>query len=210
MLLDFDGPICDIFAGLPAPEVAARLRRMLKSAGVTIPEHVQRQDDPLEVFRFSASLSEELNKATSDLLTALEVKAASTARPTPGALDLLRDLHKKGKPVAIVSNNSAPAVAAYLETAGILWAVKHISARASKDPRLMKPNPYLVRQALYHLEAAEDATVLVGDSTTDMEVCKSTNITAVGFVNRPSKEEALAAAGADLLITSMTELSGPE
>jgi hypothetical protein len=29
LLLDFDGPICSVFAGLPAPVIADRLRRTL-------------------------------------------------------------------------------------------------------------------------------------------------------------------------------------
>lgn len=33
VLLDFDGPVCSVFAGLPAPEVAARLSASLAAPG---------------------------------------------------------------------------------------------------------------------------------------------------------------------------------
>lgn len=33
VLLDFDGPVCDVYAGMPAPSVAAQLRQMLAAAG---------------------------------------------------------------------------------------------------------------------------------------------------------------------------------
>ena len=38
LLLDFDGPICNLFAGLPAPTVAAQLRELLDLNGKPLPE----------------------------------------------------------------------------------------------------------------------------------------------------------------------------
>lgn len=52
--------------------------------GGRLPEQVLAEDDPLEVFRYSATLGEELNRATQEALTELEVKATATAQITPG------------------------------------------------------------------------------------------------------------------------------
>lgn len=207
VLLDFDGPICDVFAGFPAPEVADRLRIMLKAAGVDLPQSVQEEDDPMEVFRFSADLGKDLNHATLNALTDLEVEAAATARLTPGAADLIRRLGEANKSVAVVSNNSVAAVTAFLGAHGLLTAVDLISARMDPDPGLMKPNPHLVLQALDQLDADAAVSLLVGDSVTDMQASKSTNITAVGYANKPGKAEQLAAAGADVIVMSMEELA---
>ncbi|MEV4383763.1 hypothetical protein [Streptosporangium sp. NPDC049644] len=103
VLLDFDGPICDVFAGFPAPEVADRLRVMLKAAGAELPQSVQEQDDPMEIFRFSAALGKNLNHATLNALTDLEVEAAATARLTTGAADLIRRSREANKSVAVVT-----------------------------------------------------------------------------------------------------------
>ena len=56
LLLDFDGPICSVFAGLPAPSVAARLRELLGSNGKPLPEAMAREDDPIEVLRYASAL----------------------------------------------------------------------------------------------------------------------------------------------------------
>ncbi|GAA4593712.1 HAD family hydrolase [Planotetraspora phitsanulokensis] len=206
VLLDFDGPICDVFSGFPAPEVAAILRKMLKDAGVDLPPDIQEQDDPMEVFRFSAQLGSNLNHATLKTLTALEVEAAATAEPTPGAIELIQRSHATGKAIAVVSNNSEAAVTAFIHTHGLLPTIDLISARVEPDPSLMKPNPHLVRQAIAQLGADVSRSLLIGDSVTDMQASKATGITAVGYANKPGKAKLLEAAGADLLVASIEEL----
>ncbi|MBP2708200.1 HAD family hydrolase [Microbispora sp. RL4-1S] len=206
VLLDFDGPICDIFAGLPAPQVAASLRTFLAARGVEIPPAVEVLDDPLAVFRFSGQLGAEVSRATLDALTELEVEATETARPTPGAAELIYESKRLGKAVAVVSNNSSAAVTAYLQRVGLAVAIDYVSARVDPDPDLMKPHPHLVRRALEWLNGNPPATVLVGDSETDMEVCQVTGVVAIGYANRPGKVSRLEAAGADYVVTNMADL----
>ncbi|MBB4916960.1 HAD family hydrolase [Streptosporangium saharense] len=208
LLLDFDGPICDIFAGLPAPEVAASLRELLAASGVDLPLSIREQDDPMEVFRFSAGLGKGLNHAVLKALTKWEMKATETSRPTPGAVELIRQARHAGRSVTIVSNNSVDAVTAYLTRHDLLMDVDHISARADADPELMKPHPHLVQQALAWLGAIPSESVLIGDSESDMEVCKRTGVVAVGYANKPGKVERLKQAGADYVVTTIHDLLG--
>jgi phosphoglycolate phosphatase len=42
VLLDFDGPVCSIFANLPAPGVAEDLRRVLRHHDVAISDELPR------------------------------------------------------------------------------------------------------------------------------------------------------------------------
>ncbi|MFI7105623.1 HAD family hydrolase [Nonomuraea sp. NPDC050227] len=207
LLLDFDGPVCDIFAGLPAPTVADALRATLEAAGARLPPTVRATNDPLEVFRHSASLGDELNELAMRRLTELEVKAAGVARPTPGASELMERARDKALPVAIVSNNSVAAVTTFLDREGLADLVEYVSARATADPSLMKPNPHLLNQALVHLGAEPSSALLVGDSTTDVEASKHAGVIAVGYANRPGKVERLSDAGADLIVTGMQELA---
>jgi trehalose-6-phosphatase len=51
LLLDFDGPICSIFAGLPAVIVADRLRKLLAPT-VSMPDTIASTADPTEVFAY--------------------------------------------------------------------------------------------------------------------------------------------------------------
>ncbi|MEQ4723151.1 HAD-IA family hydrolase [Nonomuraea sp. B19D2] len=207
LLLDFDGPVCDIFAGLPAPMVAASLRATLEEAGATLPPEVRTTDDPLEVFRFSGALSNDLNRLALGTLAELEVKAVGTARPTPGAADLIELARGRGMAVAIASNNSVAAVTAFLDREELTAQIDYISARTAKDPSLMKPNPHLLDQALTYLSADPSSALLVGDSVTDVEASRLAGVVAVGYANRPGKVERLSAVGADLIVTSMAELA---
>ncbi|MFI7469980.1 HAD family hydrolase [Nonomuraea sp. NPDC049646] len=207
LLLDFDGPICDIFAGMPASVIASRLRVTLEGAGAALPKEVRDTSDPLEIFRFSASLGEELNRLAHRVLTDLEIKAVGTARPTPGTADLIKHAQNRGISVGIASNNSAMAVAAFLDHQGLAGQISYVSARSEDDPSLMKPDPYLLNQALIHLNAQPASAVLVGDSVTDIEASKLAGIFAIGYANRSEKVERLAIAGAGLIVTDMAELT---
>lgn len=60
LLLDFDGPICDIFAGHPAPFVAEQLRNLITSQGIQIPADIAHCADPIEVFTYSATIGADL------------------------------------------------------------------------------------------------------------------------------------------------------
>lgn len=145
----------------------------------------------MEIFRFSADLGRDLNHATLNALTDLEVEAAANARLTPGAADLIRRSREENKSVAAASNNSVAAITAFLEAHGLLTAVDLISARMDPDPGLMKPSPYLVRQALDQLGADAALSLLIGDSVTDMQASKSAGITTVGYANKLGKADRL-------------------
>ena len=63
-------------------------------------------------------------------------------------------------------------------------------------------------QALQALKVAPDAAVLVGDSATDVAAARAAGVACVGYANKPGKAERLAAAGADAIVTDMTDLAG--
>ena len=49
LLLDFDGPTCDVFAGLPAPVVAKRLLALVGDPAIA--DRLADNDDPMQVLR---------------------------------------------------------------------------------------------------------------------------------------------------------------
>ena len=114
LLLDFDGPICSIFAETPAPVVAGQLRSILRAAGISFPADVEAEQDPLEVFSYAAGLSPQTADLAQRELTKLETRAAATAKPTEGAVDLIATAAATGRAVIIVSNNSSYAILEYL------------------------------------------------------------------------------------------------
>src|SRR5690349_5648392 len=59
LLLDFDGPICSVFAGLPAHIIADRLRKLFGDH-TRLPADIVRTPDPIEVFTYAATISTDL------------------------------------------------------------------------------------------------------------------------------------------------------
>ena len=98
--------------------------------------------DPLDVLRYAGKADG--GAEVEDALGRAELVAAGSAEPTPGAADFLATCQATGRIVAVVSNNSAPAVARYLDRLGLAQLVAHVEARDPSDPALMKPHPALV------------------------------------------------------------------
>ena len=167
LLLDFDGPICDIFAGLPAATVADRLRKLITGQGITMPAEIISTADPLEVFTYSATVSADLAARVEAEMADQELTAITTAEPIPYVHEVVTSCRDSGRQVAVVSNNADRAVRAYLTRHGLADRIAVVAARTSSDPALLKPSPHLIQQAIAQLSARAAECILVGDSTTD-------------------------------------------
>ncbi|WP_433263253.1 Imm21 family immunity protein [Micromonospora vinacea] len=207
VLVDFDGPICRLFGRRAAPRIAADLRQLIVDRGVVLPDELRDGDDPLELYRATAVFAPELVGVVGAALAAAEIEAAASAETTIGAFDVVAACLSTGRSLAIVSNNSAAAIGAYL---GRRDRARYFAAVVGRGehPDLLKPNPAPVVQALRALKVAPDAAVLVGDSVTDVEAARAAGVACIGYANGPGKAERLAAAGADAIVTDMTDLAG--
>jgi phosphoglycolate phosphatase len=209
LLLDFDGPLCGIFAGYPAPTVADDLRRQLQTAGVDPTPAIAATNDPLQVLRLVADLRDDaLTRRVADALRDVEVAAAATAEPTPHADWAIRAALDTGRSLAVVSNNSIQAVTAYLNRIELFPAFACVIARYdAMPPQLMKPHPHLIGLAFDSTGAAVESTALVGDTVSDIQAAGARSVRSIGYANKPGKAETLAHAGARAIITSMAELA---
>lgn len=205
LLLDFDGPICSIFAGHPAPQIARELLDALHDDGHPVPEGDDAPTDPFDVLRYAATLGPDAAEQTEARLRAAELAAVPTARPTPHAAELIRAWRHDGRQVAAVSNNSQPTLTAYLDRHGI--ELDAIVGRTSPDPGLLKPSPHLVLRALDALEASPDDALLIGDSPSDIHAARHAALATIGYANKPGKAARLADAGARAVIDDMLTLT---
>jgi beta-phosphoglucomutase-like phosphatase (HAD superfamily) len=205
LLLDFDGPVCSVFAGTAASEVAEQLRQALQAAGFTLP--AEAEADPLEVFRLVANVNPEAAVTTQQLLTVFETRAVATARPTRGSADLIISAYRTGRTVSIVSNNSSAAISAYLADHRLDGYIRAVFGRDGTDPALMKPSPYRVRQAVGSLGADPGECVFVGDSPTDVVAGRLAGVRVIGYANKPGKIDALTSAQADAVTTDESEIT---
>jgi hypothetical protein len=130
VLLDFDGPICSVFAGVSAPSVAARLRNFALDQGVSLPLDLIEENDPLHVLRRIHDLAPHLTEQVESTLRAAEIEAAASASPTPHAQQALIACRQTTRRVAIVTNNSADAVQLYLTMHHLAENVEKVIGRA--------------------------------------------------------------------------------
>lgn len=207
VLIDFDGPVCQVYAGTPDHEVADRLRASLRAAGIDIPTAAAGLDDPLEVFRAVADLSAQDAITAQQVLTSLEIHAVQTARPTPGAADLIVTATQTGRTVTVVTNNSGAAVTTYLGQQHLGPYVGKIVGRDDPDPALMKPSPYRVRIAVSSLRAEPEDCVFIGDTETDVLAGLLGGVAVIGYANKPGKAETLSHVGARAVVTDLAEIT---
>ncbi len=206
LLVDFDGPICSVFAGRPARDVANTLRAFAHEQHVSLPPEVEQSTDPLDVIRH-VGLSREgaVVRCCDEFLTSLEIDAVATATPTPGGHDLITAAHVRGIPVVIVSNNSAQAICSYLTAHHLTHAVTRVEGRPPGRPALMKPHPWLLNQAT--LDRPAMSQVFIGDSVTDLLAGQAAGVTVIALANKPGKAERFHALGAQHVVTDMRRLA---
>ncbi|MEU9230860.1 HAD family hydrolase [Streptomyces subrutilus] len=208
ILFDFDGPVCDVFRGLPAPGIAEELAHVLAALAPALETLARTTDDPMEVHRLSQEGGNTVLAAVEDALTAAEIRAVKVAGdPTAGALEALHAARNAGWHVAIVSNNSADCVREYLTRHGILGLVSEIIGRPALRPDLMKPSPHPLLVAASNLGVTPGLTVLVGDSVTDIEAAHAAGARSIGYANKAAKQTSLEAAGADVVVLGMQEIA---
>lgn len=207
VLLDFDGPVCSIFAGYPAAVVSAELTAVSASAGYPVPEKYVRRLDPLDILRFAGTVGPNLVTLIERELSRAELAAADTAEATPGAEAFLAACHGTGRTVALLSNNSAGAIARYLDRKGWTELVHLVEGRDLIDPGLMKPHPHILLRTLRDLAVPAATAVMIGDSLTDIEAGIAAGVWTIGYANKLGKNEAMLDAGADIVVDSMGDLA---
>ncbi|GAB2565059.1 HAD family hydrolase [Kribbella endophytica] len=206
ILFDFDGPICSVFDGYPAPQITHELRGLARQIRGGLAAALEQASSPHELLLAAADDFELAQRLEAALQTA-ELTAIETARPTPGAAESIAACIASERLVAVVSNNYAEAVLEYLTRIGLSESVSLVVGRNATDPTLMKPDPHLIQRAITTLGTAPSLCVFVGDQTTDIEAGHAAGVPTVGYANKPGKAEALTKSGADALVTTMFALA---
>ncbi|MDN5919322.1 MAG: HAD-IA family hydrolase [Pseudonocardia sp.] len=205
LLLDFDGPVCHLFSGYPAREVASAVRRFAHEHGGDLTE--TRTDDPLVLLRVAYQRSPGFGRDVEAFVIEQETHAAGSAEPTAGAHDTIHAAHAAGVPVLVVSNNSERAIRGYLARHELTDAVSQVIGRPFARPEQMKPDPHLVSLALDMARVSPHAAVFVGDSITDILAGTAAGVRCIGYAKQTERAEGLADADADLVLDSMADVA---
>ncbi|MFD7385277.1 HAD family hydrolase [Streptomyces anulatus] len=203
LLFDFDGPLCDVFSGLPAPRVASELTRLLSAEDQAAGAKAMGTTDPIEVLSIAHEADAALGQRIEQALTAAEVRAVEVAGgPTPGSVAALLAAKESNRGIAVVSNNSAQCVRAFLDRVG--GYVAEIVGRPSEQPHLMKPNPYPLIHAAELMHVDVSVCALIGDSVTDIQAARAAGATVIGYAN---KAETFASLGANAITHEMQAIA---
>jgi phosphoglycolate phosphatase-like HAD superfamily hydrolase len=207
VLFDFDGPICRLFAGRPAPVIAREQVLWLDAQGLgeALTPAERTDDDP-----HSALRSLGLQRPDSDLvlemekrLTEQELRAVRSAWPTEHADPLIRTWTAVGARLAITTNNSPEAARRYIEGRGLSMCFEpHIYGR-TQDLRRLKPDPYCLVRAMQAMGAAPAATLMIGDTPTDFRAAEAAHVPFLGYARNERKAALLREAGARHVLGSL-------
>ncbi len=205
VLLDFDGPVCSVFAGLSAAEVARRLTEQLTGPKGPPPGH--EMTDPFAMLLHIAKVRPELVSDADRYLAQLEVEAVGQARPTQGGVEFLEACAETGRTVWIVSNNATAAIEQYVDAHSLRRLVAGFFGRVPGRPESMKPSAELLLAALHEAHATYSDSIFVGDAVRDIHAAHAAKIEVIGYANKPGKADALAEAGAVAVVTYMAAVA---
>ncbi|MFB9565185.1 HAD family hydrolase [Streptomyces tuirus] len=210
VLWDFDGPICRLFAGHSAERVSGDLVSWLEGRGLhgLLTETERESLDPHAVLRAvdRRHPGSDLVAELEERLTQEELRAASSAMPTPYADPLIRTWTAVGSRLAITTNNSPRVVRTYLAGRGLADCfAPHVYGR-TQELHHLKPDPHCLNRALRAMGAAPGDALMIGDAPTDHEAAERAGVPFLGYARNERKAKLLLAAGAESVVGSLETL----
>jgi beta-phosphoglucomutase-like phosphatase (HAD superfamily) len=198
LLLDFDGPITALMPPPLNAQAAERARAALQVP--SLPSEILTTTDHLAVLRFTAEHYPARFPEVERECAHAEIDCARNSEPSPEARALVGCAQRQSVPVAVVSNNSVGAVQQFRQR--FVWAepLKVLACRTPAVAARLKPDPFLVYEALDALQVAGSDCVFVGDSVTDVKAGVSAGVRVVGLAKNPQRGRKLLEAGSIALI----------
>jgi HAD superfamily hydrolase (TIGR01509 family) len=133
-----------------------------------------------------------------------EMEAAALTSLQPGALETLKELNKQKIKVGLCTTSSENAANYILKRFKIEEYFKVVVSRDKVEH--VKPDTEQCELALKTLGSKPANTVMVGDSVADMQSAKELKTVAVGVPTGIASEKQLTAAGANYIITALSDL----
>jgi len=123
----------------------------------------------------------------------------------PGTMEALDALEREGWILAVATGKSRRGLLAMIERHG--FEGRFVSLQ-NADDNPGKPHPAMLRRAIAEAGARAEDTVMIGDTTYDMQMGRSAGAHAVGVAWGYHAPEELLASGADLVVESYPQLAG--
>jgi phosphoglycolate phosphatase len=121
----------------------------------------------------------------------------------PGARELIADLRGAGVLLGIATGKSQRGLQRALEQAGL---GSEFAATRCADQTHPKPHPAMLLELADELLVAPQRTLMVGDTSHDLQMAEAANASAVGLTTGAHPQEQLAACRPLALFDSLTDL----
>ena len=123
----------------------------------------------------------------------------------PGAVEALDALEKEGWILAVATGKSRRGLLAMIERHG--FEGRFVSLQCADD-NPGKPHPAMLRRAIAEAGSRAEETVMIGDTSYDMQMGRSAGTHTVGVAWGYHAPEELLATGADVIVESYPRLAG--
>jgi len=206
VIFDFDGTLAP---NLDLPEMRRRVIELTRQAGV--PEAVFEGHYIIEIIDAATGWLRNTNERRADayhadahqLITDFELEAASTLEPFPEVRQLLGNLRTANIATAVVTRNCEQAVRNTFPDID-----DHLDLLLARDNvKHYKPDPRHLEAALDGLGTSSQTAAMIGDGAMDMQLGRQLGLTCIGVLTGSQEENALLAAGADLVLEHVRELN---
>jgi len=158
-------------------------------------------------FKNNGKSDQAFNEASSHSLAIAEkyeMEAAVVTSLQPGAVETLKELKKMKLKLGLCTTSSETAASYILQRFRIFDYFQVVVPR--DKVKHVKPDTEQYELALKTLGATPSTTVIVGDSTADMQSAKDLKAIAVGLPTGIATQKQLTVHGANYLITSLLDL----
>jgi phosphoglycolate phosphatase len=121
----------------------------------------------------------------------------------PGIAEVVAGLHGAGYQLAIATGKSRRGLARALAATGL---VSYFHASRCADEGHTKPHPGMLQAVMHELDARSDRTLMIGDTTHDLEMARAAGVAALGVAYGAHAHDALRACGPLACVASVAEL----
>ncbi|MGQ9624266.1 MAG: HAD family hydrolase [Candidatus Bathycorpusculaceae bacterium] len=211
VVFDLDGTLARFNVDYRSVRAEVRsflIREGLPASTLSISESIFEMLKKAEIFFKNNSkpkrgMEEIRNKALA-IAEKYELEAAKTTSLLPGVTETLKALKKMDLKMGLCTINSEKSVNYILRRFGIASLFGAVTPRNAV--KYVKPNTEHLEATLKVLGVNPNEAVVVGDSVLDMKCARELKALAIGVIGGVSPPKDLINAGANYLITSITDL----
>jgi HAD superfamily hydrolase (TIGR01509 family) len=211
VIFDLDGTLVGF--NLDYKALRAEVRGYLAKRGIpasvlSLKENIFEMLKKAEIFvrnsGKSAEAVEQLRSEALDIAAEYELKAAMSTGLLSGAVEALKALKRMGLKIGLCTINSEKSAGYILQRFKIAEFFDVVVTRNMVGQ--VKPHPEHLQVVLKALSVAPEESVVVGDSSADVQCARELRAIAVGLPTGISNVQELTSQGANYIITSITDL----